>query len=959
MSRNNRSTKEDEDLARRLQFEEQSRPAHSINMSRSRYSQQELQDMELARQYAQMDLDPTGQPPPSYLCSRREEDDQRMTRRSVSNHDRTSSPTPQSGGQFYYGSSASSPRRYSAASPSPGNREHQQFESPGHRRRNTAAVLLSPRTSGHDPFDYSRRRSAETDTQRLQASYAERRLSRSQSPTNVPPRLAMSVRGLRPAFSDLSGSQPGHQRSPSYGKDHEFLVRGGGVYDEAAVRERRYTEETSLPQSAQLRHDTCTQLDYARQLQLQAYSDLQRGGLMGSTRLSEEDEDLELARKMQDLEDRGMGRLNSDREIEVVVDSDEGSRDGGYTSQGHLKSKRPTGKEELNENEELTRLISESGTSFNDISDEVLRELLGSTAAKQLKLAASDPTQAPKGGLGSSLHVNSPSIISLRAALSGVDPAEIERRATRLARADGPAILSAKILKLPSSAPTSPVKMSESAPEKPATKMPASVAEASLSTSPTKKKKRRGFLSFAARTSSRDNLGDGTKKALGVPSLDDRKPLAKIPGVGGIPAAIPPPPGGSLSIRSVASTRQSRSVSPARAAAGGGPPSGIPGGIRPKPTGGNHVMNNSFNGSFRGTSVCAACGLTHGTFLKAFDRTYHPECFRCSSCNGKIDPNDQFKYTTDDHGRKHPHHRECFMSFGVQCCVCRQTIPATPDGRVPFIKHPFFDSEQMCVRHAEEQHRRCSGCQRFEPNDGTFIDLMDGDRCVCPACCRSVVVDSADAKPLWRNVIAFFENHLKLPVWKPMRDIPILLVGSESLNEQMQKQNNIHGSSIHPMTSGLCLTEHGRSSASSSNVARYNGATSPNAEVFAILCLSGLPRDLTASVLAHEAAHAWIKLHPKYDANKPLPPQVEEGVCQLIAMLFLSDGLASASVQPPGSAADGPSDEKLRQYFKFTIEREKNEIYGTGYRRAAMAYRDIGIEALLTYVLQCNDFPLT
>ena len=76
-------------------------------------------------------------------------------------------------------------------------------------------------------------------------------------------------------------------------------------------------------------------------------------------------------------------------------------------------------------------------------------------------------------------------------------------------------------------------------------------------------------------------------------------------------------------------------------------------------------------------------------------------------------------------------------------------------------------------------------------------------------------------------------------------------------------------------------------------------------------------------------------------------------------MLFLSEGLSPAPVPPPGSAGEGPSDEKLRQYFKFCIERDKNEIYGTGYRRAAMAYSDIGIEALLTHVLQYKDFPLT
>lgn len=77
-----------------------------------------------------------------------------------------------------------------------------------------------------------------------------------------------------------------------------------------------------------------------------------------------------------------------------------------------------------------------------------------------------------------------------------------------------------------------------------------------------------------------------------------------------------------------------------------------------------------------------------------------------------------------------------------------------------------------------------------------------------------------------------------------------------------------------------------------------------------------------------------------------------------MAMLFLNEGLG-----PPGPSShdngDGPSDEKLRQYFRFSIETDENEIYGTGYRRAAIAYRDIGIEALLNHVVQYRNFPTT
>ena len=87
------------------------------------------------------------------------------------------------------------------------------------------------------------------------------------------------------------------------------------------------------------------------------------------------------------------------------------------------------------------------------------------------------------------------------------------------------------------------------------------------------------------------------------------------------------------------------------------------------------------------------------------------------------------------------------------------------------------------------------------------------------------------------------------------------------------------------------------------------GISDSESSVTAILCLSGLPLDLTASILAHEDAHAWIKLHSNFTIKKLISKQVEEGYCQLVAILFLNDGLAPASNY---SCDDEPSDDKLR-----------------------------------------------
>ncbi len=45
----------------------------------------------------------------------------------------------------------------------------------------------------------------------------------------------------------------------------------------------------------------------------------------------------------------------------------------------------------------------------------------------------------------------------------------------------------------------------------------------------------------------------------------------------------------------------------------------------------------------------------------------------------------------------------------------------------------------------------------------------------------------------------------------------------------------------------------------------------------------GLPRLLTGCIIAHELMHAWLRMRN----IASLDPQVEEGLCKLMAMLWL------------------------------------------------------------------------
>ena len=475
----------------------------------------------------------------------------------------------------------------------------------------------------------------------------------------------------------------------------------------------------------------------------------------------------------------------------------------------------------------------------------------------------------------------------------------------------------------------------------------------------------------------------------------------------------------------------------------------IPSAIPPRPL-------SSSSSSSSSSVCCAKCGLSDGTFLRAKDRLYHPECFRCAACHQKIDINSKFAFRaappptssnnksstnqqTLSSQRKQqqqqllPYHAGCLPPDPRDICVvCKNLIPKGRNGMVCFVKHPFFVNERMCPGHAEGEAgrqsgtsnrtcRRCTGCHRFEPFDEPFADLDDAGRCVCLACCRTVVTDEKDVQPLWQLVIDFFEHKMKLPVWDDMRHIPVMLVCYEALNEQcaiqkdtthsthhyQQQQHQYrryqtppfqhHGGNNHRqiMTQGLCLTECQPSQPLKMPSLRFNWSNSSfealdndsqgfkyydaeledtyhlssggggprrnNNKVFAIMCLSGLPRDLTASILAHQATHAWFKLNPEYDGDHPLHPQVEGGIAQLVAMLFLNEGLEPLTPHDKDEygTSGGPSDDELRQYFRFCIESDDHEIYGRGYQKAAQAYREVGIQPLMTHVVLNGTFPST
>jgi len=343
------------------------------------------------------------------------------------------------------------------------------------------------------------------------------------------------------------------------------------------------------------------------------------------------------------------------------------------------------------------------------------------------------------------------------------------------------------------------------------------------------------------------------------------------------------------------------------------------------------LKSSSVHNFKRGNSdedlVCYTC-LEHisASYISIQGKNYHPDCFKCIACNEVIQHSTNFLKADLGTEKEEPIHKKCFDEmYGKKCTVCF-------DRSVAYSKHVFFNDEILCTKHITDDIRRCDACKRYESKSAGFIDVTDCGRCLCSSCYRTVILNSEDMTTLWNKVIDFFQSKLQLPICDGMRRVPVVSVGSETLNDCKY----VETSDLRKCR-GMCLSE-------------YSGSL----EVSAILCLAGLPSDLTGSILAHEATHAWLRLHPDFVSDIPIPPFVEEGLCQLVAYLFLSEGLSTPSKV---SIDGGPSEEKLRQFFRFSIESDECPVYGLGFRKASEAYAEIGIEPLISHVLRYRDFP--
>jgi len=232
-------------------------------------------------------------------------------------------------------------------------------------------------------------------------------------------------------------------------------------------------------------------------------------------------------------------------------------------------------------------------------------------------------------------------------------------------------------------------------------------------------------------------------------------------------------------------------------------------------------------------------------------------------------------------------------------------------------------------------------------------------------------MDTNECQPLYIDIQEFYEGmNMKVE-----QQVPLLLVERQALNEAMEAEKMGHHL---PETRGLCLSEEQivktilkRPMIGPGNKI-IDMITGPyklvrRCEVTAILILYGLPRLLTGSILAHEMMHAYLRLK----GYRTLSPEVEEGICQVLAHLWLESEITSGSASMATTLAASSSsstssskkgaktefEKRLGEFFKHQIETDSSMAYGDGFRAGMRAVERYGLRSTLDHIKLTGSFP--
>lgn len=352
----------------------------------------------------------------------------------------------------------------------------------------------------------------------------------------------------------------------------------------------------------------------------------------------------------------------------------------------------------------------------------------------------------------------------------------------------------------------------------------------------------------------------------------------------------------------------------------------------------------------RDRDTCGGCGERFGMFdfrprIVALGRSWHQGCFKCAGCKQPI-VGSEFSHHDDGAGPE-PWHSECYLKARFPyCAVCGAHIVPDASGRAQWLQATIF-ADKVCPKHAHDGTPRCSSCGRWEPRSSkdAFVSLPGSDgRKTCLECLSaSAVLSDEDVEPLYRSVRAFFDRaglHVSGPT------PPLHMVDQGTLAAAAERESETVD------IRGLCMSMEHRIVAArrgpSSGTFSFVENLVPRrvgVSVTGLLVIIGMPRVMCGSVVAHEYMHAYIKM-----AGFPqLPPVVEEGLCQLLGLLWVESDASDEGTSATEATYATLVSEQIRT--------DRSPVYGDGLRAALAAYKKHGLGSLLAHVKRYASFP--
>lgn len=128
--------------------------------------------------------------------------------------------------------------------------------------------------------------------------------------------------------------------------------------------------------------------------------------------------------------------------------------------------------------------------------------------------------------------------------------------------------------------------------------------------------------------------------------------------------------------------------------------------------------------------------------------------------------------------------------------------------------------------------------------------------------------------------------------------------------------------------------------------------------------------DILLSCLLQNVTRAFCANEHAITGYRTLSPDVEEGICQVLAHMWIESEIMAGSGSSAASSSSGSStstsskkggrsqfESKLGDFFKHQIESDTSMAYGDGFRAGNRAVMQYGLKRTLEHIRLTGTFP--